>query len=202
MAMIERPLTAQFQREILRQVLVPVLFVELQYDRDSNTDPVDQNYLRLHDWLGTIEWDGKEWHGVGNLGEIEELEETTEITNVSLQLVLSGVNQELVKAALDSDYYRRRVNIWLAVLDMSTGELKEEPTVSDPFWSGYMDVMSAQIADEDFVITLTAENEDADMERPTSTLYSNAQQQSDYPGDKGFELLLPAVDSTVTWPRQ
>ena len=186
MPSIQRSLT-NIDDDLVRQFVIPVLFVELDYPGDP---------VRVHDWLGEITWNGHQWTGVGNLGELKDIEETTEISNISVQLVLSGVNTDLLSKALTSNYYRRSTWIYIGMLNAATGQLTAG---ADILWQGYMDVMTVQVAGDEMALILTAENEDADLDRPSGTLYSNAQQQADYPGDKGFEY-LKFGETQIRWP--
>ena len=257
-----RTLSPAILQEIQRDVVYPITFVRLAYD--------DGDVL-VHDNIGEIHWNDETWSGVGSLGGIEHIEETTEITNLSLRLVLSGLNSRIVQEALNEDYYRREVTIYYGVLNPATGVLKgvnpttteealnnterqihvtdtsdivvgsvvrirsEEMLVSavrssdhrltvtrqynstpavtapngasvevvpepDIIWSGFMDIMEASISGDEFGIILTAENEDVDFERPNGKLYSNAQQQTDFPGDRAFEYLENQEEIVLRFP--
>lgn len=191
---IQRKYTETLEADLAAQGLSPILFVRLKYDDGD---------ILIHDWVGTITWGGEDWLGVGDFGTIESVEETSEITNLNIQLILSGLNNELRQEALDSNYYRREVIVYYGSLDL-VGRLKIDSdgnTVEpDVLWAGFMDVMTARVEGDESSITLTAENEDVDFHRPNGKMYSHAQQSVEYPGDTGCIFLDRVEGMVLEWP--
>ena len=199
----QRLLEDVIQEAILRDVVYPVIFVRLAYDEGD---------VLVHDRLGDITWgediygDPEVWQGIGNFGQLEHIEETTEITNLSLRLILSGLDSSIFGQATqrEPDYYRRPVTIYYGIVDPATGILKTrsngDAQVPDIIWSGFMDVMEITVSGDEFGIILTAENEDVDFERPNGKLYSNVQQQTDFPGDRAFEYLESQAEIVLRFP--
>ena len=138
------------------------------------------------------------WEGIGSFGGLGDVEETTEISNISVSMFLSGIPAELAQHAQDQDYYRRPATIFFGVMNTALGALiGGVPTV---IWSGYIDVMELAFSGDSFTILLEAESEDADFERPNGTLYSNTQQQNDFPGDRAYDLLELMENISLLWP--
>ena len=205
--MTGRQLNDVLSEAILQDVVDPVTFVRLGFDG---------NDLLLHDRIGEIIWgkdiydDDEVWLGVGNFGQLEHIEETTEITNLSLRLILTGLSDDVVQEAVamrgeaGPQYYRRPVTIYYGIMDPALGTLKRQAdrTVPDPdiIWSGFMDVMEITVSGDERGIILTAENEDVDFERPNGKLYSNAQQQEDFEHDRAFEYLESQAEIVLRFP--
>lgn len=144
-----------------------------------------------------------DWIGIGDFGKVDNFEESEELSNLASRFVLSGVDRQIVDRVLRTDYYRRSVNVYMANLDTSSANLllnSGEGEVPDNIWSGFMDYIQIIRNEDTQDVVLIAENEDADFYRPNGALYSNVQQQLEYPGDRGFEFLEELEDRTVLWP--
>lgn len=88
---------------------------------------------------------------------------------------------------------------------MYLGFINEDFTtlIADPFliFDGRMD--TAEIADggDTATITLTAESRLRDLERVRTRRYTDADQQSRFPGDKGLEYVPSLQDKQIVWGR-
>ena len=164
-----------------------VTFAKLQFPSGT---------LYLHNSIGTYTWGGQDWLGVGDLGEISQIEEGADISPYKITLSLSGLDPDISGAALNEDYYLQPVTVYLGVLD-SSDDLIADPTV---VWEGAMDQMMLSVgAEGGDVISLTAESELARFDKASNVKYTDAQQQNDYPGDLGFELLPLIEGAKLRW---
>jgi len=147
-----------------------VMFAELDFPSGT---------VYVHNGLGTYTWGGNDWLGVGSLGEISNLEEGQQVSPYSITLTLSGLDADMVSAALDEDYFMKDVTIYLGVLD-STDSLVATP---EPIWTGFMDNMKMSVgASDGDAIQLTAESELSRFDKSKNYLFTNAQQQKQSPG--------------------
>ena len=60
--------------------------------------------VRAHSGVGTIQWDGHDWLGFGDLGTISQVAENIDVQPARVRLTLSGVPSELVSVTLDDHY--------------------------------------------------------------------------------------------------
>ena len=185
-----RNLSLATRNQMIQQSMHPVMFVDLAF----GTPP---GRVCLHDYVGDIKWGGNTYIGVAALGNVDDIEEANEMANISLKLNLSGVDDDIIQAALSSDYYRRPVTLASGFLHTVTGRLL---TPVETIWRGYIDILEIAVDSNEKRVSLTAENEDVDFERPNGSLYAHAQQIQDYPGDTGLQFLESIERAEVRWP--
>lgn len=167
-------------------LLVPVLFVELQFGSGT---------VYLHTDLGTITTLSQNWLGVGDLGSISAVEESSQIGANSISVSLSGLDSTILDQAVNQNYYERPARILVGVRDSATGAL-----VSDPheLFYGKMDVMSV-VSGQEGAVNLVLESELADFDKASMEYYSDAQLQRDFSGDLGFKYLAQVQNVSIIW---
>ena len=180
----------------------PIMFVKLEFDTAA---PNSTGTIRLHNGLGTYNWDANDgagvraWQGTGDLGQISAIEEGDEISPYSIQLTLSGIDTSIAAEAARETYYQRPVTLYVGALNASD-QLVATP---DVIWTGFIDTMDAVLGgDNGDSIVLTAESELAMFDRSSNYLYTNAQQQSDSSGDTFFTHLQEMEDLTLDWGKR
>lgn len=155
--------------------------------------------LYVHDGLGTYNWGGNDWLGVGDFGGISSVEEGAEVSPYSLNLTLSGLDAGLVATALDENYFMRDVKVYLGLLDENDA-LIDTPT---QIWAGFMDVMSVTAgASGGDSITLTAESELSKFDRSANLRYTHTMLQKRDPNDVFFEFLKDIEGVKINWGKK
>lgn len=168
-------------------VVAPVILCELDFATGT---------FRVWSGLGTLNWAGRSFEGIGDIGAMGEVEETVELRAVRLTLALSPVPQEVIDIALSERSYRLRpARLWLALLD------EDGAFVADPFplWAGIMDTMEVVDGAEPRV-TLACESRLVDLERAEVRRYTDADQQAEFPGDRFFEFVPALQDVEIRLP--
>ncbi len=147
-----------------------------------------------HSGVGDVVFNGNTFKGVGQLGKISELQETTELQTYGFSLELSGIDSALVAIALNDDIQGRAASIYLAFLD------NDHKIIGDPVgpWAGRMDTLSGDIG-KTATLKLDIESRMADWERPRMRRYTDADQQKEYPGDKGLEFVSQMQEKEILW---
>lgn len=155
--------------------------------------------LYVHDGLGTYNWGGNDWLGVGDFGGISSVEEGAEVSPYSLNLTLSGLDAALVATALTENYFMRDVKVYLGLLN-DVDALIDTPT---QIWSGFMDVMSVTAgASGGDSITLTAESELGRFDRSANLRYTDTMLRKRDATDKFFEFLKDIEGVKVSWGKK
>ena len=149
--------------------------------------------IRLHSGIGQITWDGHDWIGAGNLGQISSIGETLELEPAKVQLSLSGLPAELVRVALDEHYQGRTARIWLALLAAPDAVLQPRLT-----FSGRIDVMRGVLGAQSS-IHVTLQSRLADWQRPQIRRYTKEDQALDYPADRGFDYVSEVAEKEILW---
>lgn len=165
--------------EISSPVVRPVFFVWLDFPDNS---------VRIWSGLGEISWNGFTWSGLGSIGSIQEIEETTEIRAAGVELKLSGIPADLFEPEMLVPLQKRQAKIWLGFMT----EYWTLISVPVLLISAFMDTVEVLDGGDELTFTLRIENNLRDLQRPRVRRYTDADQQSEFPGDKGF-MFVPKI---------
>lgn len=187
--MPEKRLDATLSAETEKQVVRPILMAAFDFG-----ESVD----RAWSGFGELVWDGDTYYGAGTLGKVSTIEETTELRATGASFQLSGIPADLIQKISAFPIQGHSAKMYLGFMDADFKTLIMDPV---QIFDGRMD--TAEIADggETATITLTAESRLRDLERRRTKRYTNADQQSRYPGDKGLEYVPSLQDKEIIWGR-
>ena len=182
-----RNLTAAAKAAILADRVRPVFIFYADFASGA---------LRVWNGYGPLSWDSQTWSGLGDFGGIDSVEESTDLRANGAVFTLNGVPSASVSNALTDNYQGRTCTLWLGLLNVSTGALLDDPY---PLFGGRMDVMTVNDGPDTATITLQAENLLIDLNRSRERRYTHEDQQIDYPGDLGLELLTVNAAKSISW---
>jgi hypothetical protein len=139
---------------------------------------------------------GQEFIGVGWLGQLSNLPQTTEMTAENMRLTLSGIPASLVGDAVNAVRLTGSVTIWLVFLDALNN------VIADPLqmWQGQTDVPTLTDGADTCTFEMTVENSLLALNLSSNRRYTTLDQQLDYPGDAGFEMLSAMQDLFLPYP--
>ena len=179
------PLTAAAAQD---QVVRPIILAQMEFESGTVT---------VTDAPFSLTYDGVTYTGVGQLGAISAVEEGAELQSYAINLSLSGIPSELVSLALLDAYQGNDIRLSLALLD------KGHTIIGTPMllFRGRMDTMDIELG-ETATITLTAQSRMADWERARLRRYTDEDQRTEYPSDKGFEYIAQMAEKTIYWGRE
>lgn len=180
----------------------------------------DTQTLNFWTGLGELSVGGVTYTGTGQLLQISQLQETAEISAKGATITLSGIPSNLISLALTEPYQGRVCEIYFGAIDANRVYLKDEDGnyilnedssridigTGDPndivqVFSGYMDQMNIDEGAETSAIGLAIESKLIDLERPRVFRYTDANQKSRFPNDKGFEFVEDLQDKRFNWGR-
>lgn len=176
--------TAAEQRHVVARILVDLDF--------------SSGHARFHDGLGSLDFLGNTYSGVGELGEIEQIGESTDLRPPApIKLTLAGVDPSLIAHVQNEEYYGRSAAIYVAFFDKDTFQLitSVEPQV----YEGLMDTMTIKRQADQAVIELTIESHLAGWQDSLGLLWTDEWMQSIYPGDLGCNLVTTLVGKVLKW---
>ena len=166
----------------------PYFAIELMFD----TAP-----LRIWNGIGekTINVQGVDqvFYGFGDLLMIGNLDEVNDLSAKSLQLSLTGLNENVLSLALQEPYQRRVCRLYF-------GE-QSVPDVVQIF-AGKMNKMSIQDDSQTSTISLDVESNLVELERSSNWRYTDENHQSRYSGDTFFSYVQTIQDQQVVWGRK
>ena len=157
--------------------------------------------------------------GAGTLVNISAVEETTEIEAKSAVVTMTGIPSDFLSLALDEPYQGRECKIYFGLSlnnrtiltqagDTITSEnLFEFITESETrylaeIFSGELDQMNISEEGNSCTISVTAENVLIKLERPIVRRFTNEDQKSRFPTDKGLEFVAGLQDKEIFWGRK
>ncbi len=191
---MSRTIPVNVETDLDSRHVIPIFFVQLLFD----TDP-----LYLHTDLGDITDTSVSpeivYTGTGGLGQISPIEETLEERAPGIKLrmqITDETSGSIFQELTQQDFYQRDVVILFSTRNTTTGAVLDDPF---EIFRGRADVPEMVHGHGESFVDLVVENEWADGARATNELYSDAQLQSDFPGDLGFEFLADLVNKTVPW---
>lgn len=139
---------------------------------------------------GSITYAGLQ--GLGKVGVVSD--SPSEIK--PLQFELSGVPVDKVSLAETEPVRVKAVRIKLGLFDPSTYRLLRAILI----WSGKLDMLTFIDGSPTASIAVQAEHDGADLTRPSTSLYTDAEQQRLYPGDLFFQYVTDQIDQRIVWP--
>jgi hypothetical protein len=140
---------------------------------------------------------GNTYQGVGQIGEIQAIREAEGGEISGLAFSISGVPSSYITTVLAEQYQGRACNVYVGFLDLPAYTMTDAPVAE---WSGRMDVLSIQDDSGTSKISVTAEHELFDFDRPLAVMWSDEEQQRRFPGDLGLQYISQMSDRQIIWP--
>ena len=172
-------LTALAQKEV-----EPFYAVEIAFDSGT---------VRLWTGYGDRTINSNTYTGAGSLLNIEGLAEVADLSAKAITISLSGVAQELVSAALQEPYQRRRCKVFFGAVNVAD--------VVEVF-TGSLNTMPIEDSGETSVITATVDSKLVETEKASNLRYTSEGQKSRYSGDTFFDYVSAIQDAEIVWGRK
>lgn len=149
--------------------------------------------LRFNSSGVTIAWGGFDWIGAGGFTSLQPIEESISPQAAALALQFSGIDTSFVQQIMEDHYQGRAATIYLCAI--SAGAV-----VADPMevFVGRIDEPTVEMGST-ATITITLENRWAGWERAPELLYTDAEQQIEFPGDTGFRYVEEMENLEIAW---
>ena len=164
--------------------------VELQF-RDGT--------LRLTTWPTPIQALGQTWNAAGALGTVGELHESEDGAEekVTLSLTLADESMRALALSDPATYQDRPVRIWVCLLDAQTLQPSGSPVLR---FAGVMDQIRVERDDDNGKIVMDCRSATyGALARRGYPRMTNAQHQSYYPAERGFEYLTSLIGNPAVW---
>ena len=136
----------------------------------------------------------KTYFGVGTLLNISSVEETTEIEAKGASISMSGIPSSFLALALTEPYQGRECRIYFGVVN--------SPVDYVEIFAGELDQMTVLEEAESCTISVTAENVLIKLERPVVRRFTDQDQKSRYPTDRGLEFVAGLQNKELFWGRK
>lgn len=143
-------------------------------------------------------WDGITYLGAAGLGSVSPIRDSVGGSVQGINIEMAASDGAMVALALDgaAEVQDAPAIVRTALLDTSNYQILDAPID----FAGRCDVMSISGARGQEMIRLTVESSAVDLLRGNPLTYSDADQQSVYPGDLAFTYVVDQADKPVIWP--
>ncbi|WP_225205392.1 hypothetical protein [Novosphingobium huizhouense] len=171
---------------------------------DFTTEPV-----RL--WIGgngkLTTNDGQVWSGLGQFGAVSGVEQAVNGDAPEMSFTLSGIDAQIMRLAKDEFEAEVKGRLVYVLLQFFGVDDPDDPDNQRPLDLPYP-ITAARCLKPEFQfaengersVTVKAESLFSLRSRPRWSMYTDADQQRRFPGDKGFEFVSSLVNKVVTWP--
>lgn len=211
-----RDLIQQVKDAIASDTVEPVLLAEFFFADVP---------LRCWSGIGTINFEGQDYLGTGLLGTIGDVQETTDTTATGVQFMLSGIPNDVIAKVFLEQYQGRPCNLRLGffitetdavplkafdgktfvtvegkrivLMGDATQEVKSIYTTT--LFKGTMDTINIEADGASCICTLVVENEFLQILQSRGMRYTNEEQQSIFPGDRGLEYVNQIQNKQIEW---
>jgi hypothetical protein len=182
---MSRDITSAVLNALDNAVIEPFFAVDLY---------LDSGPLYLWSGYGDLVIGGKTYLGAGQLLNISSVAETTEMEAKGATISVSGIPSSFLSLALTEPYQGRECRIYFGV-------------TSSPFnyvevFAGELDQMNIEEQVDTANISVIAENVLVKLERPVVRRFTNEDQKSRFPNDRGLEFIASLQDKEIFWGRR
>lgn len=181
---MSRDITASLLASLDDAVVNPFFAIDIDFDSGP---------LYVWSGMGDLVIGSKTYLGVGDLLNVSTLEETTEMEAKGAVITLSGIPASYLELALTEPYQGRECIIYLGMLN--------DPSAYTEVFSGELDQMNVSEEASTASISVTVENVLIKLERAVVRRFTNEDQKSRYPSDKGLEFVAALQDKEIFWGR-
>ena len=208
---MSRDISSDLIETLSDDVIHPFFAIELFFDAAI---------LRFWSGVGELEFGGNVYTGSGNMIAVSAIDETSDISAQGARLTLSGLPSEMISLAINEPYQGRKCFIYFGTLDTTDDRLTQQNghlilnqdssaileegdfrnTITQIF-SGYIDQMNIDEGPETSQISVAVESRLIDLQRPRNRRYTDANQKSRFPNDKGFEFVESLQQKKFAWGR-
>lgn len=154
--------------------------------------------VRVTDLPHNVVVGGETWTGLGQLVSIKEVTESGMLEANGLELVLSGVQSQVVTIAMEEHVQGLPARVYLAIFDADGQAIG--PPVEE--WAGRIDQLKIDDSGESSTVSITVESRIADFQRSYARRFTNEDQNFFHPGDRFFEHVQQVTDMEIIWPNR
>ena len=186
-----RTLTTAVKNELLTNEIVPFHLLTIGFSTPVNI--TDNSF----DLTSSISGSSVTYTASPFLVSLPQFEEQTDITKVSLNLVLSGADQTFISTVLNENIVNDSVTIFRGLLDSNNS------IIADPIllYSGNIDTFEISETETQSNVKLIIVSHWADFDKKSGRKTNNASQQRFFSADVGMDYASESV-LDIKWGRE
>lgn len=179
---MSRSLSTSLLNSLDDGVVYPFLAVDIEFASGP---------LYIWSGYGDLVIGSKTYFGAGTLLNISTVEETTEIEAKGATITMSGIPSSFLSLALTEQYQGRECRIYFG--------MTSAPSDYAEIFTGELDQMNISEEANTCTISVTVENILIKLERPVVRRFTNEDQKSRFPNDRGLEFVAGLQDKEIFW---
>jgi hypothetical protein len=181
-----RTLPAQIVNALSDEAVTVFFAVDIMFDSGP-----------LYIWTGQgdLTYSGKAYLGAGQLIGLSTLDESSEIEAKGASVTVTGIPPSFLSLALSEPYQGRECRIYFGVYRLGAYYFQE-------IFTGELDQMNIVEEAETAAITVTVENVLIKLDRAVVRRFTDQDQKSRYPLDRGLEYIAYLQDKDIPWGRK
>ena len=183
-----RTLSSTIVSQVTGTVVRPIFMAAMEFDSGT---------INVWNGIGDITVASTVFAGIGNFGTVSPIVETAAVKATGLDFKLSGIDSDQLSIAMTEDYQERSATLWIGFMDTSDNSYLDRVQI----FKGRMDVMTIEEAGETSTISVSTESILIALERARERRYTDEDQKSQYPGDRGFEQVPSLQQKDIPWGR-
>ena len=186
--MTQRGMSSQFSTQLTQKSITVYHLYEGQFPDGT---------VRFTDLPYDTTYSGNTFNGVGNALGYDTIEEVTGLQSNGIRIYFNAANATIMSLLLDQNLIDRPVYVYRGLLDSSN------QAITDPLiiFEGRSD--SVQLSEDPdkgtMQLMLECFDENVDFERVNGRRSNHEQQQTFFPGDKGFIFISDGMDKVTVW---
>lgn len=149
--------------------------------------------VRAWSGIGTIQYDGHNWLGVGSLGEIEGFEEVDDIKSTSIKASLINIPDKEFSESASLPLRGHPLSVHLLLFDPDFG------TIVSGFrlWRGFVDSVAAFIEPGSSGLAITGASDMAVIRKSPGLLYDSESQKALYSDDTSLRFVTVIQNNEI-----
>lgn len=205
-----RKISPDLAAEFEKNQMYPILMAEMFFDSGT---------IGMWTGFGSFEWNGVNFLGGGNFIGISPVSEIQGTQAKGITATLNGINSNLISLVFNERLRGRPFRLYLATMstksyvateedegrvELEGGDgyvLLENDLIGEPLriFSGMMDTAEILESGDTCDVSLTVENSLIIGQRSKLRRYTNEDQISQFPQDKGLEFINSLQDKEIVW---
>ena len=133
--------------------------------------------------------------GAGTLLSISDIEDTLDMKATGISVALSGMDPDVLDAALTENYQNRDISVFMGFLMGGSNEVAGVLKV----FAGRMVSLEIEDTIDGATVNVTCENRLIDLERPSNLRYTSESQQFIDSSDTGLNRVQQLQDKQLAW---
>ncbi|QBQ72939.1 hypothetical protein QJV43_gp23 [Serratia phage Serbin] len=182
--MISAPLSMTVAEAMSLPNVIVALAVEIAFD---------SGITRVHTGVGQIMIGGQVFDGVGSIGNVSSVTEENSTSPTSVQLTLTGLNNELLSITLNEKVVGKEVICYIAVFDTTYTEI-----ASNVIYRGKI-TQTAVVAGDEGALTYTVSNIFQEWSKGKPWRYTDESQKQLNQGDRIFRYVGQMSERSIYW---